>query len=51
MENEKNTKVKKRHDLRKGESQHKNGTFLFRWTDAGGNRHSVYENAEAAECR
>ena len=42
MENEKNTKVKKRHDLRKGESQHKNGTFQFRWTDAGGNRHSVY---------
>ena len=29
-------------ELQKGESRHRNGTYQFRWTDAEGNRHSVY---------
>lgn len=41
------TKSKARYDnkrvkLRTGESQRKNGTYAYRWTDARGNRHSVY---------
>ena len=39
---EKNTGKSKKVDLRKGESEHRNGTFQFRWTDDSGKRHSVY---------
>ena len=30
------------HALRRGESQRKNGTYDFRWTDTDGRRHTIY---------
>ena len=39
---EKNTGKSKKVGLRKGESEHRNGAFQFRWTDDSGKRHSIY---------
>ena len=34
--------------LRTGESQRKNGLYMYRWTDESGERHTVYaENLDA----